>query len=256
MKVELRFYKRYDADLLSLHETGVSLSALTKAAVIAYANGQRARYMMPKCKSMNFDDRRTVRLRMSIDDQRTQELLSHIKNSYRNQFCKTVLRDALVTQCIGTYISSSYDLNAENGRLQEMMNDLPEGTVVLNGKKKRRFINDILKEPGTIETPTPRLKEKKDKSKVIDMILKPVQTPVPAPADNRNITDIKDARPKKRTAIPDEKATIRAAVLNGGDNDEPVMHRFGTFEPVPENKNNSNSIDEDFMDMFESITNL
>ena len=257
MKVELRFYKRYDADLLSLHETGASLTSLTKAAVIAYANGKRARYMVPKCKRFSFDGRRTVRLHMIIEDPRTVELLSHIKNSYINQFCKTVLRDALVTQCIGTYISSSYGLNAENGRLQEIMAELPEDTIILNGKKKRVSINDILKGNGTIKASKRSSKQNEGTEKAIEKIIETAAGPLTV-AEHIHSTDNRSKRNQNVKAIDTatDDPLNRWFTNNSGDKQD--THRFTEAKPVPKDEeieDGDNNI-EDFMNMFESITNL
>ena len=47
MRVELKLYKNYDADLISLNANGISVTMLMKKALEYYVRGQQITFVVP-----------------------------------------------------------------------------------------------------------------------------------------------------------------------------------------------------------------
>lgn len=109
MNVEVRIYKRFDTDLLALHDHGISITKMMQEAVCAYANGQPCHFFIDEIVPFDMNDKKSIRLRLKFmdNDYNTKNLIKCIKHGYRSNFCKTILRNALIQQNIPCYMSNS-----------------------------------------------------------------------------------------------------------------------------------------------------
>lgn len=129
MNVEVRVYKRYDTDILALHDSGYSITKMMTDAVTAYANGRPCHFFIDEILPFDMNDKKNVRLRLKINnnDYNTIRMLKDIKHGYRSNFCKQVLRNAMIQQNLACYFSSLsslplQEMNAKNLNIQAYPN--------------------------------------------------------------------------------------------------------------------------------------
>lgn len=129
MNIEIRIYKRYDTDLLSLHDAGYSITKMMQEAVSSYANGLPCHFFIDEMLPFDMNDKKSVRLRLKFKDNdfNTVNLIRNIKHGYRSNFCKQLLRNAFVQQNVLCYMSNSstfqmHDINAKFLNLQAFPN--------------------------------------------------------------------------------------------------------------------------------------
>lgn len=129
MNIEIRIYKRYDTDLLSLHDAGYSITKMMQEAVSSYANGLPCHFFIDEMLPFDMNDKKSVRLRLKFkdNDYNTVNLIRNIKHGYRSNFCKQLLRNAFVQQNVLCYMSNSstfqmHDINAKFLNLQAFPN--------------------------------------------------------------------------------------------------------------------------------------
>ena len=108
MDVEVRFYKAFDIDIISLEAAGYPVKEMTETALNAYANGNPVHFLIDVPISSDFNSLKTfhTRLKIADSDVRTIHMLKNIKNRYRNAFCKTILRDALIQQNLTVFFAN------------------------------------------------------------------------------------------------------------------------------------------------------
>lgn len=129
MNIEIRIYKRYDTDLLSLHDAGYSVTKMMEKAVSSYANGLPCHFFIDEMLPFDMNDKKSVRLRLKFkdNDYNTVNLIRNIKHGYRSNFCKQVLRNSLIQQNLLCYMSDAstfpmHDQNAKNLNQQAFPN--------------------------------------------------------------------------------------------------------------------------------------
>lgn len=140
MEIEVRIYRRYDADLLALCDAGYSIMTMLRDSVIAYANGRPLHYLIDKAVPFNPIGKKTVHTRFTVPDSdvRTCYMLKNIKKSFRNMFVKTVLRNALIQQNLGIFFTDPNLLQYQNIGIYEKMsassyqNVIPCSSVVMH----------------------------------------------------------------------------------------------------------------------------
>ena len=122
MKVELKLYKTFDADLISLNSNGISISALIKTALYNYARGEITRFYVPECKPFELDGRkRFIHIAANIDDTVSIDFLKHqLKPRQRAAFLRTLLRECLITQQLGAFLKNDAWIAKETARAQEV----------------------------------------------------------------------------------------------------------------------------------------
>ncbi len=118
MLVEIRVYKQWDTDLVSLCDAGYSVSVMMRDAVVAYANGTPLHFFIDEPVDFDLNGKHNVHFRFSVPDSdvKTTYLLRNIKHGYRNTFCKAVLRNALIQQSLSGFFAdpSLSQLHAAN----------------------------------------------------------------------------------------------------------------------------------------------
>lgn len=157
MNVEIRLYKRFDADLISLYEAGYSVTMMMKEAVIGFANGSPIHFYVDEITDFQMGVDSTFRSRFSIPDSdvKTVFMLKHLKPRCKNAFCKAVLRNSLVQQNLTCFFTdaSLYQLQGENlkgmnlysfknltpcSSLREQQSFEFAGQVIKVGRKKKK----------------------------------------------------------------------------------------------------------------------
>ena len=155
MKVELKLYKTFDADLISLNSNGISISALIKTALYSYARGEITRFYVPECKPFELDGRkRFIHIATNIDDPVSIDFLKHqLKPRQRAAFLRTLLRECLVTQQLGAFLKNDAWIARETARMQKIDASTMKNAVELKfEERKHDYISKILKPAGGAKT--------------------------------------------------------------------------------------------------------
>ena len=113
MMINLRVYSKYDMDLITLHENGISLTNLAKNTLKAYAYGTTVRYRFDNLKYSASDKDRSLRVCFPVTDPKCLSVLSEIKDGRRNQFLKTLIRNSLIRQNISCFFKDEIFLEKE-----------------------------------------------------------------------------------------------------------------------------------------------
>lgn len=119
MFVEMRYYKRFDSDLLALFETGINLNEYIPDILKSYAGGNEYHLYVPFCRNHDMNGQQLVHKRVIISDTSSVKLLKGIKHGYRNAFCKMLIREALVYQNLGVFFADQEMVCRENVRIHE-----------------------------------------------------------------------------------------------------------------------------------------
>lgn len=157
MKVELKLYKTFDADLISLNSNGISISALIKTALYSYARGEITRFYVPECKPFELDGRRRfIHIATNIDDPVSIDFLKHqLKPRQRAAFLRTLLRECLVTQQLGAFLKNDAWIARETARMQKIDVSTMKNAVELKfEERKHDYISKILKPAGGAKAPS------------------------------------------------------------------------------------------------------
>ena len=155
---------RHDLDLIALRIQGVSLSKLGKIALEAYANGKNISIDIPEQRQMEIDDiqrflfdeanRKTplksatmssFKCEFSTSDDESIRLLKSIKNTYRNQFVKTLIRNTLTRQSLIPYFTADDFVNKENDNIRQVSQITNESRIPIPMQNKKFRIRDYLK---------------------------------------------------------------------------------------------------------------
>lgn len=136
MRQIIRFYVRHDLDLIGLRIQGISMAKLAKIALESYANGKRVHICLDAGKIINRDDvsnilnegsrkysLTTFKCEFTTNDLEAVKLLKSIKKTYRNQFCKTLIRNTLTEQSLIPFFTEINDVNKENAYLSGINKD-------------------------------------------------------------------------------------------------------------------------------------
>lgn len=118
MLVEVRIYRRHDADLIMLKSYGVNISKMMRLALENYVAGQRIKFRLPDSHACDISNCSMLRYRLNIQNPEVIKLLKSIKHGYRNQFCKALLRDMLDCGSLGVYLGTEETIEFENKRIR------------------------------------------------------------------------------------------------------------------------------------------
>lgn len=162
MRFSMKLYTTFDADLISLNATGISVPALIAETLYARARGQRKKYIVAGCPEYELSGRkRSIALTVIIDDQRSIDFLKReIKPRQRSAFFKAIVREALVNQAVGVYYKNQETREKEGKCAMKELIGADKDTEALYPKKKiRKAYVRLMSE----ETPDePKGKENKD----------------------------------------------------------------------------------------------
>lgn len=139
MRVIMRFYKSHDADLIALQKNGFSLPKLARKVIEGYANGERIKVLTPACSKTDISSLDTLRCDFSTSDIKTIRLLESIEKKRRNQFCKAMIRNALIEQPITIFFTDPEIIEMENSFLRDRKEDCTVVTLPLRNRKGTRY---------------------------------------------------------------------------------------------------------------------
>ena len=139
--INLRLYRRFDADLIALNEH-IPVNVIIEVLLDAYAEGRRIRIIPAKCRPFNIGNKKGIHLTVTVRSQQASNLIAQIKPGFRNQFCKSLLRDALVTDPLWVYFSDNGYTKRENERIRSIIKN--EEVIVLPWGLKKKEYRDIL----------------------------------------------------------------------------------------------------------------
>lgn len=148
MRVELKLYKNYDADLISLNANGISVTTLMKKALEYYVRGQQITFVVPNAIPFILKEKkRTYHLLFEIKDKPSVDFLKReIKEGWRTAFFKTLVRSCLLTPQIAVFLRNDTTIKKETERIKLIRLEGLENVVLLEPKKNKRItIDDILK---------------------------------------------------------------------------------------------------------------
>ena len=148
MRVELKLYKNYDADLISLNANGISVTMLMKKALEYYVRGQQITFVVPNAIPFTLKEKkRTYHLLFEIKDKQSVDFLKReIKEGWRTAFFKTLVRSCLLTPQIAVFLKNDTTIKKETERIKLIRLEGLENVVLLEPKKSKRItIDDILK---------------------------------------------------------------------------------------------------------------
>lgn len=172
MRVELKLYKNYDADLISLNANGISVTMLMKKALEYYVRGQQITFVVPNAIPFTLKEKkRTYHLLFEIKDKQSIDFLRReIKEGWRTAFFKTLVRSCLLTPQIAVFLKNDITIKKETERIKLIRLEGLENVVLLEPKKSKRItIDDILKpkkkEPVKVEKLPDYSTEDKDEVK-------------------------------------------------------------------------------------------
>lgn len=170
----MRLYRRFDSDLIALHESGVPVNILAELLLEAYADGRSIRLLPEGCTQYDPSKRSKLHLSIRVSSDKAKAVLKGIRYGYRNQFSKALVRDALVLNPIWMYFSSSDLIEAEDERIHAARDSdvivLPPG---LTKSKYRKLFNGEEIKPKR-KTKVPAVSEKKPRAA-------PAEAPAPDP---------------------------------------------------------------------------
>ncbi len=157
MNVEIRIYKRFDTDLLALHTSGFSVTRMMNDALVAYATGKPYHVLIGEMAPFELSDKATVRVRLPVTEHvsEVRGVLSSIKKGYRSNFCKQLLRNALVQQNLTCYFDGKGNIPLHEKNADTFAADYLPGVVPASVYRYRR----------TGWIPGAEEKEKEDKNK-------------------------------------------------------------------------------------------
>lgn len=148
MRVELKLYKNYDADLISLNASGISVTMLMKKALEYYVRGQQITFVVPNAIPFTLKEKkRTYHLLFEIKDKQSVDFLKReIKEGWRTAFFKTLVRSCILTPQIAVFLKNDTTIKKETERIKLIRLEGLENVVLLEPKKSKRItIEDILK---------------------------------------------------------------------------------------------------------------
>mgnify|MGYP004641235783 CR=1 FL=1 len=118
MKFDVRLYHSHDSDLIMLSSYGLHFSQLLRLALYNYARGNRIKYRLPGSKEYNTKKACQLRFRVCISDPESIEVLNRVKDSYRSQFCRQLVRDMLDVIPLGVYFKDEDSIMQETTRME------------------------------------------------------------------------------------------------------------------------------------------
>ncbi len=217
-KIIIRFYASYDADLINLLNIGIPLAGFARQVLTDYVNGQDTRYVVPHISPSQTDINSTCRTFFRCEDERILHLLHCVKEEKRNQFIKSLMRNALVRQNLVYFFDDTH----EGKRLSALENDrnetYGEPYVSLDLFRTKRSLARILKKRAIMpvtQFATPRAKKSevqpepasatsKDAEKTISVGIKKAS----GHKENKLISEISDVKvpaftvPKNKEPLP------------------------------------------------------
>lgn len=238
MKVDIKLYKTFDADLISLNANGISISAMIKVALYRFSRGQTARFYIPECKPFNLTGlKRQIHVVTAIEDEESIKFLKNeIKPRERSAFIRTLLRECLMTQQLGAYLKNPGMIQKETARFQALNLESYDNVYVLSfEKRKHDYASEILLPAGE----KPKKIRKKEKA-----IKEPAEPDLKTMKKSNRFGDVsdlaltKDTKKKLEAESEGEKTeTIQSASAAPSDKTISAAGNPMSISPEPKKEN-------------------
>ena len=238
MKYEMKLYKTFDADLISLNAAGISIPKLIRIALEHRARGKRARFFVTECPAYKLEGRRrivhtsvTIIDRVSID-----YLKREIKPRQRSAFFKAIVRDALVNQAVGVYFRNPETIKKENVFIQRQdLDDVDDLFIFKPRKRTREYAREIPLAAGDEADSGGTEKKSRMKNRFGDVSALSY-----------------DVQKKKREEAEQRKAAGRTDAVRS-EPAEPVSSPADDAPPAEFNENGQTQMELDLMNLFENM---
>lgn len=142
MNIEVRIYRRYDIDLYSLCDAGFPVFTMIKEVIIAYAHSIPLHFLIDEYIPFEFNDKQKLALHSRIyipdSDIETIHMIKSIKSGLRNSFCKTIFRNALLSQNMCGYFTDKSLVKLYNNNLNMTNIGIP-GTKPISMYKRDSY---------------------------------------------------------------------------------------------------------------------
>lgn len=138
MIVEIRMYRLFDTDLVSLFDSGYPVALMMKSAIQGYANGTPVHYLVDVPTTIAKSDSRSIHTRLFIPDSDSKSimLMKGVRKGYRNSFCKMMMRNALINQNLSFYYSGQQLTDMAQAYLDTIPPDSFPSVIRLSKMKK------------------------------------------------------------------------------------------------------------------------
>lgn len=247
MYLEIRYYKRFDPDLIALILNGVDLTAQLPAIIKAYAHGETYHFYVPAsfCQTTDLNEQKQIHNRVTITDEKSIQLLSKVREGYRNTFCKVLLREALLHQNLSAFFLDQEIIQKECARVQNMDTDMENivtaTTASSKGQKKKKKESRKINKDRKDRRSKNVISKKKNKQETMDEKPKSLDNKTPFgnvlfAENNEEISEIKKNDSQKS---PDEILSFDA-----------TENKMKTMKENSENENTS-----DLFSIFSSMIN-
>lgn len=179
MYVEIRLYRRHDADLMMLKSYGVNIAKLMKICLDNYVEGKRIKFSLPGAQECPVKNTSMLRYHLNVTNPKAVALLKSLKGGYRNQFCKMLLRDSLDAEPLGVYFVRDIDIESEGKRLSSQVENLGVIGKLGHTESHEELKDKILSRGDREKTNTEEaVKEKQDDAVPAETVTAPKDEPV------------------------------------------------------------------------------
>lgn len=178
MDIEVRIYRRYDIDLYSLCDAGFPVFTMIKEVIIAYAHSVPLHFLIDEYVPFEFNDKQKLALHSRIhipdSDTETVHMMKSIKSGLRNSFCKTIFRNALLSQNMCGYFTDKSLVKLYNNNLNMTNIGIP-GTKPVSMYKRDSYKITLIGKTVTVKSKSITLNKPENvKSSSIPYIAKDV----------------------------------------------------------------------------------
>ncbi len=249
MFFNVRVYKQHDTDILMLIDAGFPVAKMITKALYAYAHGEPLFYSLEGLTYRDISATKCTRVRLELTDKDTIHMFCSLTDGYKNIFCKTILRNALIQQNVNCFFKQDSDTVYQQKDLEIRMKPVYPGLEIVSPDKK--IVMDVsgVKKPSRKKR-TDNIEAKSD--------IKNDQNNNPnhsVPTVDEQKSDIKTEKAEKDIAAPVEltenhtEASITTPII------EPVINNQSQSQPqtFEAGKTTKPEDSDDIMKMFENL---
>ena len=263
MKVELKLYKIFDADLMSLNSNGISISALVKTALYHYARGEIVRFHVPECKSFDLEGRRRfIHIIVNIDDPVSIDFLKNqLKYRQRTAFLRTLIRECLTTQQLGAFLKNDTWIKKETDRIHQINLTTMSNVVELEfNERKHDYASKIIKPAKISSSVTKDIKTKLEEHNEKIVTNKHSGSISALLEQNKNNDFIGSSQPKEivKFIVPSEEIEENTGTKEVNERileDESCVDTDMT-EPFFDDEEEAPTLDDELFEQFQGFTRL
>lgn len=110
MFIDIRLYKRFDMDIISLMDAGYNVKSIMEVSLVSFANGKAIAFVMDKIVKFKIAEKQTIHFRANIPDTDTRAvaLMKAVNKGHRNSFCKALFRNSFAQQNLSGYFGEEW----------------------------------------------------------------------------------------------------------------------------------------------------